>query len=894
MSIWRQLSRGLRSLTNSRAADQNIADEVESYLEQAAEALEANGLSPDEARRAVRLDLGNATTVREQMRSYGWENLISARASDVRYAARRLRHNPGFSVACVLTLAVAIGANSAIFSVLNGIVLKPLPYQQADELIELHHTAPGVHFPDVVSAPFLYFTYRQQGRSFQNIGLATSELRTLTGVSQPEEAQCLDVTAGLLPMLGVEPEVGRWFSEKDDVPGSPPTMVLTHGWWRARFGANRSVIGRRVVVDGVSRRVIGVMPAHFQFLDQNPAFLLPLQLDRNKAFLGEFGYFGVARLKPGVTMEQASADIARMIPIALHSFPPPPGLTVKVFEDVRLAPKLRYLKQTLVGDIGKTLWVLMGTLGVVLLIACANVANLLLVRAEGRQHELAIRAALGANWSDIARELLTESIMLGLLGGAFGLGLAYGALRLLVAIAPANLPRLQEISIDPVVVLFTFTTALITGVVFGLIPILKYAGCGIIPALRGGGRTSSQTRQQYRANNALVVVQVALALVLLVGSGLMIRTFQMLRRVDPGFDPKDALTMRMTIPETAVKDPEAVMRLEQGILENIRALPGVTSAGITTVVPTEESGGSRQVYARDKIYRSVPPLRRLKFISPGLLASMRNGLIAGREFSWTDTYQRRPVAMVSENLARELWDDPRRAIGKQINANPKDPWREVIGVVKDEREDGVQLEAPAVAYYPLLLSDFDGQEFGVVRTVSYIVRSKRAGSRSLVSDLQQAVWSLNAALPLGNVRTLNEIYNKSLARTSFTLVMLAIAGAMALLIGLVGIYGVIAYSVSRRYREIGIRVALGARRRELARLFVAHGCVLALMGVACGLVGSVALTRVLVSLLFDVNPLDPLTYAAVSLGLLIASIVASYIPTLRAMGVDPIDALRAE
>jgi predicted permease len=536
----------------------------------------------------------------------------------------------------------------------------------------------------------------------------------------------------------------------------------------------------------------------------------------------------------------------------------------------------------------------MSVVGLVLLIACANVANLLLVRAEGRQHELAIRAALGASWRHIARELLTESVVLGLVGGALGLGLAYGGIRALVAMAPAHLPRLNEISIDPAVILFTFAAALITSLLFGMIPAIKYAGPRIATALRGGGRTSSQSRERHRANNALVVVQVALALVLLIGSGLMIRTFQALRRVDPGFDPKDVLTVRITIPPAAVKDPDAVMRLEQGILENIQAIPGVTSAGITTVVPTDVSTGSRQVYARDKIYRSVPPLRRLKFISPGLLASMRNRLIAGRDFTWIDTYERRPVAMISENLARELWDDPSLAIGKQVHANPKDPWREVIGVVKDEREDGVQLEAPAVAYYPLLMNDFDGQRFGVVRTVSYIVRSKRAGSRSLLSDVQHAAWSLNATLPLGNVRTLQEIYDKSLARTSFTLVMLAIAGAMALLIGLVGIYGVVSYSVSQRWREIGIRMALGARPRELARLFAAQGLALALIGVACGLAGAVTLTRVLVSLLFHVNPLDPLTYAAASCGLLAAASVATYIPTLRAMGVDPIEALRVE
>jgi hypothetical protein len=290
----------------------------------------------------------------------------------------------------------------------------------------------------------------------------------------------------------------------------------------------------------------------------------------------------------------------------------------------------------------------------------------------------------------------------------------------------------------------------------------------------------------------------------------------------------------------------------------------------------------------------VPPLRRLKFVSPGLLATMGNRLIAGREFTWTDTYQRRPVAMLSENLARELWDNPRLAIGKQITANPKDPWREIIGVVSDEREDGVQQKAPAVAYYPLLMNDFEGNASVVRRTVSYVVRNKRAGSQSLLADVQHAVWSLNASRPLGNVRTLEEIYDKSLARTSFTLVMLAIAGAMALLIGLVGIYGVISYSVSQRRREIGIRLALGARQRELTRMFIAHGFVLALIGVACGLGGAVALTRVLGSLLFDVNPLDPLTYAAVSLGLIAAAIVASYIPTLRAMGVDPVEALRAE
>lgn len=720
------------------------------------------------------------------------------------------------------------------------------------------------------------------------------DTQSVTGLTEPEEAQCLNVTAEVVPILGVQPALGRGFSEKDATPGSPLTMVLTNGWWQARFGGDHSAIGRRIMANGFSREMIGVMPASFRFLDRDAAFLLPLQFDRTRQFLGGFDYPGIARLKPGVTIEQANADVARMIPIALHSFPPQPGLTVKEFEDVRLAPKSRYPRQTLIGDIGKTLWVLMGTIGIVLLIACANVANLLLVRAEGRHQELAIRAALGASWRDIARELLMESVALGLLGGVLGLGLAYAAVQVLIWMAPANLPRLKEISIDPSVILFTLGIALLTGVLFGMIPVIKYAGSRIATELRGGGRPSSQSRERHRARSVLVVVQVAFALVLLVGSGLMIRTLQSLRRVDPGFDSRDVLTLRIAIPESQVKDAIAAIQMEQGILEKIRALPDVTSVGLTTRIPTER-GGHDLVYARDKSYsQGVPPLRAFKFVSPGLPAAIGNRLIAGREFTWTDTYQRRPVAMVSQNLARELWQDPRRALGKQVREDLKGPWREVVGVVNDERDDGIQEKAPATAYFPLLMNDFEGDAVAVQRTVSYIVRSKRAGSQGLLTDVRQAVWSMNPNLPLANVRTLQEIYDKLLTRTSFTLVMLLIAGAMALLIGLVGIYGVVSYAVSQRRREIGIRMALGASQEELMRLFLAHGFVLALIGVTCGLAVSAALTRVLGSLLFDVNPIDPLTYAAASLGLISAAVTASYISGLRAMAVDPVEALRSE
>jgi predicted permease len=392
----------------------------------------------------------------------------------------------------------------------------------------------------------------------------------------------------------------------------------------------------------------------------------------------------------------------------------------------------------------------------------------------------------------------------------------------------------------------------------------------------------------------LVVAQVALALVLLVGSGLMVRTFQALRRVDPGFDPRDVLTLRIAIPESQAKDPTAVIRLEQGILEAIRAIPGVASTGLTTAIPTQRTGHDL-IYARDKSYeRGVPPLRLFKSVSPGLLAAMGNRLIAGREFSWTDTYERRPVAMVSENLARELWQDPQRALGKQIREDLKGPWREVIGVVNDIRDDGVQEKPPAAAYFPLLMNDFEGDAVAVRRSVSYIVRSKRAGSQTLLADVRQAVWSMNPNLPLANVRTLQEIYDKSLARTSFTLVMLAIAGAMALLIGLVGIYGVISYAVSQRQREIGTRMAIGAQQSDVMKLILSEGMSLILIGLGVGLAGSLASTRFLSSLLFGVTATDHLTFAAVILLLALVALTACYIPARQAVRVDPMVALRYE
>ena len=807
---------------------------------------------------------------------------------------------PFFTGVAVLTLAIGIGANTAIFSVIEGVLLKPLPYPRSHELVALDHAAPGVNLPRTGAAPFQYFTYREEGRVFQDVGLWNTGTVSVTGLAEPEEVRTLFVTDGILPMLGVQPMLGRVFSRTDDAPGSPETVVLTSGYWRAKFGADRSAIGRTLVLDSRPREIIGVLPDTFRFLDRTVSLVVPYRFDRSKVFLGQFSFSALARLKSGATIDEASADVARMIPISLRRFPPFPGASVKMFEEVRLRPNVRSLKDDLVGDVQTVLWVLMGTIGMVLLIACANVANLLLVRVESRQQELAIRAALGAGSKRIARELLLESVTLGIMGGVVGLGLAFGALRLLVALAPGNLPRLEDITLDIPVLVFALVLSIVAGLLFGAIPVFKYAGAQLGPTLRGGGRTASASKARHRARNTLVIAQVALALVLLVSSGLMIRTFQALRDVHPGFvRPSEVQTLRLVIPSSQLKEEAAVARMHQAIMDKIAAVPGVASVALTSTVTMSGEGWHDPLYAEDRTYSEsqVPPIRLFKFVSPGYMKTMGGSLVAGRDFTWADVYELRPVAMVSENLARELWGQPTAAIGKRMRPYPKGPWREVVGVLSDMRDDGLNQKAPTVAYWPMLMVDFsptpDNRNF-VQRGVSYVIRSSRTGSSGFVSELGQAVWSINPNLPLASLRTLQEIYDASLARTSFTLVMLGIAGGMALLLAVAGIYGVISYSVSQRTREIGIRIALGAQAQAVTRMFVAHGATLAGIGVAIGLTAAFGIVRLMSSLLFEVSPIDPLTYATVSLTLIAATLLASYVPALRATAVDPIEALRSE
>ena len=891
---WRQLC----ALTRMGSLERGLDEEIRFHLDRQTEKNRLGGMSDDEARRQALLRFGHIDSVRDRTRDQFRPASLDDLRRDLTYAFRGLRRAPGFTAIAVITLALGLGATTAVFSVVHAVMLKPLPYPQAGDLVSLEHTGTGLTFPNgrvpEISAT-LFLTYRDGNRSFQQLGLWSTGTASVTGSGEPAEVRTLNVSDGTLQTLAVPPAIGRWFSRDETSPGSGETVILTFGYWQRRYGGNPSVTGRTLTLNARPRTIVAVMPSQFRFLDEDVDVIVPIRLDRKTLHLGGFNYRGIARLRPGVTVAQANADVTRLVPLWLDAWPAPPGLTRQVFADVHLTPMVMPLSRAVIGSVGDVLWILLATIGLVLLIACANVANLLLVRAEGRQHELAIRAALGAGRRRIAREWLLESVLLSIIGGVLGLGLAFAALRLLVVIAPATLPRLGDIAIDSTTVGFAFLVSIGCALLFGSVPVLRHSTPRIATALAGSGRTASDTRNRHRTRNALVVFQVALALVLLVGSGLMVRTFLALRDVRPGFTAPDRVQLvQVGLPEALVQDPEHVVRQQAAMRDRIGAIPGVEQVSFVDTAPLER-GASEKTFVENSpgVYASAP-VRRFKFVAPGLFAALGTHIVAGRDITWDDIYQHRPVVMVSENLAREHWGGVEAAVGKRLTENPDSPWREIVGVVGNVKDDGMEQPAPATVYWPPIVAKIWGSPIISARSVAFAIRSERTGSDGFLEEIRRAIWSVNANVPLTRVRTLGDLYRRSMTRTSFALVMLAIAGTMALTLGVVGIYGVIAYAVSQRTREIGIRVALGAQRGDLKRMFVRQGVLLASLGIACGLVAAIGISRLLAFLLFRITPLDPGTYVAGALLLLGAAALASYVPALRSTSIDPIEALRGE
>ena len=882
-----------------------LAEEVREHVEEKTEQLmRLENLPRAEARQAALRAFGNPTLIETRSREVWQWPLLESVLADLKLAFRRLRKSPGFATTVLLTLAIGIGANSAVFSVVNSILLKPLPYPDPNQLVALWLDAPGAgglanYSNGLQLSPSMYLTFAEHNRTFRSIGLWAPGTANVTGVQQPEWVQADQISEGVLETLDVPPMLGRWFSPADQDPRGANSVMLSYGYWQRRFGGDRAVIGRAIQVDAEARTIVGVMPRGFRLVDQDFDLLIPFALDRTHLKLAPFCCNGIGRLKPGIPIAQANADIARLIPLWMDTWSNGPGTNPHFYARWKIAPNFRLLKQQVIGNVGNVLWVIMATIGVVLLIVCMNVANLLLVRAESRHQELSIRAALGAGRARIARELMLESVVLGLVGGLLGIGVADASLRLLVAIGPANMPRLSEISLDFRSIAFTFAVSLFSGLLFGSVPVLRYARVRGAAVLLGSGRTASLSRERHRARNVLVVTQVAMALVLLVCALLMVRTFAALRNVDPGFaDAPHIQTVSTWIPDQMMADPQMVTRIENNIADKLAAIPGVASVGYAAAVPMDGNDPNwDELYVQGKDYqRGEVPLRLYNYVSPGYLPAMGTRLVAGSDFTWADIYNLRQNVIVSENFARESWGSAQAAIGKQVRQFTNKPWQQVIGVVEDVRVHGVDEKAPAIIYWPVMINSpyTPKPTIDTRRFVTFALRSDHAGTGVLLNEMQQAVWSVNANLPLATVQTMQELYGKSMARTSFTLVMLAIAAAMALALGIIGIYGVISYSVSQRTREIGIRFALGAQKNELRWMFVRSALALTAIGVVIGLGVAATVARLMRTLLFGVSPFDPLSFAAVPLILATAAALASFLPACRVAAVNPADALKVE
>ncbi len=908
MPDWtREVRTRLSSLRLSPTREAEVVDELSQHLDDRYRELMAGGASPEEATRLALAGFRSGNVLAEHMAPLRQAHappsitpgartghVLTDLWQDLRYTVRMSLKQPGFAAVAVLTLALGIGATTAIFGVIYGVLLKPLPFAEPDRLVGMWHTAPELGVDRFNQSPSTYFTYRDENRVFEDVAMwRPFPDVSINGRGEPERVQALYVTDGALPVLKVQPQLGRLFTKADDAPGSPDRTLLTDGYWQRRFGGARDIVGQTVTIDGKPHEVIGVLPSSFKFLDRNPAVLLPLRLNRAGADVGSFSYNAIARLKPGATIAQASHDVARMIPLVFERFPPQPGE-----QAIRLVPNVRPLSEDVIGGVGRVLWILLGTVGIVLAIASANVANLFLVRAEGRRRELAVRVALGASRGRLARALLAESLTLGLAGGLLGLLLARAGTGLLVWLAPSGLPRVEEIGemgLHPAVLLFTFAIAILAGLLFGLVAVLKVGTPGAT-SLHEGGRSASEGPERHRTHNTLVVAQVALALVLLVVSGLMVRTFVALLHVNPGFTrPEEVQTLRVPIPETLVSDAHQTVRTHEQIAERLRQLPGVQSVGLASSITMDGISFNGSILVEDfpETGSRARPFRRHRLIAPGFFETMGNPVLMGRTITWTDIYQDALVAVVSEAAAREYWKDPADAIGKRIRVSPNQPWREIIGIVGNERDDGLKQAVPAIVYWPMAMKRFLDEPF-VSRTMSYAVRSNRIHSPGFVRELHQAVWSVNPNLAIGDVQTLNEIRTHSMAQTSFALTMLVIAAAVALLLGVVGLYGVIAYIAAQRTREIGIRMALGAQIGDVRKMFLRHGLSLTATGIAVGVGVALVVSRVMPALLFGVGPADPVTYAAVAGALAAVMLLAMYVPARRASRVDPMVALRAD
>ncbi len=809
---------------------------------------------------------------------------------DLRYAVRSLLKSPRFSTVAAFTLALGIGANTAIFSAVNGVLLEPLEFPESDRLVNVWSHAPGLGYDQFPLSPDVYFFYQSENDVFESMALSTQTAVNLTGDGEPERVPATLASHTFFSTLRVAPLMGRTHTEEEDLPDAGQVVVLSHELWQRRFGGDRDVLGRTLRVNGEVLEVIGVMPEGFDFPNETQLWA-PLEMDPDDPPTGTFGWPSFARLKPGVTASQAESRLAPLVQRIMEQNAES-GDYYAFLENGQYAPLVHPMKEDVVGDLERPLWILLGTVGFVLLIACANVSNLFLVRAESRQREMAIRSALGASRGALIRQYMAESVVLASLGGILGLALAWVTMPALIRLAPPRLPRLDEIGVDASVLLFTLAVTALSALLFGTAPVLRYTSSRIQDALKHGGRGTTAGKERHRARSALVVVQTGLALVLLVGSGLLVQSFRRIRESDLGFDYANVLTFRISLPSSDYPGAESVARFHQDLLDRLSALPGVQFAGAASSLPLDEgaSGTAWDIEDRPTEAGQLPPMLHFLFTAPGYFETMGIRPLRGRTLERADYETNRGNVVISQNIVDRLWPDE-DPLGKRLRpAGDSANWYTVAGVVQPVLQHGIREDPPPLVYYSLV--GLRGDEGFAARSMTFVVKAENP--TSLSGAVRSTVWSLDPNLPVAVVRSMDDIVSASVVELSFTMLTLGIASAMALILGAVGLYGVLSYVVSQRTQEIGVRMALGADRSSVLNMVVRQGTTTAVVGLLFGLVGAAVLTRVLQGLLFGTDPLDPVSFAAMSLVLLAVGILASYLPARRAAAVDPVEAMRLE
>jgi putative ABC transport system permease protein len=810
---------------------------------------------------------------------YRWEDEM---IQDLRFGVRMLLKKLTFTLVAVITLALGIGANSAIFSVVNTVLLRPLPYKDPDRLVMVWENATHQGFPRNSAAAANYIDWRDQNRVFENMAAIARASFNLTGAGEPEKVDGRSVSASLFPLLGVEPQLGRVFLPEEDQAGANRVVIMSHGLWQRRFGSDMNIIGKSLSLNGESVTVVGVMPPHFQFPSREDELWVPIAFSsRETANRGRHYLEVIARTKPGITLQQVRSDMETIASRLQQQYPQ---------TNTRIGVVVISLHEQVVGDIKPALLLLLGAVGFVLLIACANVANLLFARAAVRQKEIAIRGALGASRLRLIRQFLTESILLSALGGAGGLLLSLWGVNLLKAFIPENISQARAITVDAKVLGFTILVSLMTGLIFGLAPALQASKFNLNETLKEGGRDSASGSRGNRIRSLLVIAEVAISLVLLIGAGLLINSFVRLRNIDPGFRTDNLLTMQIVLPDLKYSKQTQRSAFYTELLSRVEALPGVKSASVTNWLPLTMQGDTVGISIEgrpDPAPDEVPDVVT-RVISPHYFSTMGIQLLQGREIGEQDRADSAPVVVISEKMARSFWpgEDP---IGKRIKLGSSDfpsPWILIIGMVKDVRQFELNSDPKLQMYLP-----YEQEKFFQPR---HLVVSTTVEPRSLAATVRSTVWEVDKDQPISNVSTMEEILSESIAQQRFSMLLLGIFAALALILAGVGIYGVMSYSVEQRTREFGIRLALGAQRGDVLKLAVGQGLKLVLIGVVIGLAAAFVLTRVMSSLLFGVSATDPTTFITISLVLISVAVLASYIPARRATKVDPIVALRYE